>query len=58
MSPAHELRFGLFRLDMASERLWRATQELRLRPKSFAVLVYLVQRAGQLVTKDDLIEAI
>jgi DNA-binding response OmpR family regulator len=44
MAPEHELRFRLFRLDMASEHLWRAAQELRLRPKSFAVLAYLVQR--------------
>src|SRR5262245_36690555 len=58
MSLEYELRFGPFRLEVASERLWRATQELRLRPKRFAVLRYLVQHAGQLVTKDEILDAV
>lgn len=60
MATEHELRFGLgfgpFRLDTAGERLWQGTQELRLRPKSFAVLRYLVERPAQLVTREELLQ--
>ena len=35
--------------DLAAERLIRGTSEIRLRPKSFQVLRYLVERPGRLV---------
>lgn len=47
--------FGPFALDMENEQLWHDTRLIALKPKTFAVLRYLVQRAGQLVTKDDLL---
>ena len=50
--------FGLYRLDLAEARLWRGKQEVRLTGKAFAVLRYLVTHAGELVTKDDLFQAI
>jgi len=50
--------FGPFRLDLANASLWHAEQPVPLRPKTFAVLVYLVTHAGQLVTKDALFDAI
>src|SRR5262245_17941931 len=50
--------FGPFRLDRANARLWRAEQPVTLRPKTFEVLVYLVTHAGQLVTKEALLDAI
>jgi DNA-binding winged helix-turn-helix (wHTH) protein len=43
---------------MANARLWRRSQPITLRPKTFAVLCYLVQRAGRLVTKKELLDAI
>jgi hypothetical protein len=51
-----------FRLDTANQCLWRcadAGQEERilLTPKAFAVLAYLVEHAGCLVTPDELLEA-
>ena len=58
MAQEHELRFGPLRLDVTSQRLCRVRQALRWRPKSFAVLAYLVQRHGQLVTKDEILEAL
>ena len=51
-------RFSSFRLDPQNWRL-RKHDELRpLRPKTFAVLKYLLDNAGQLVTKDDLFKAV
>ena len=50
--------FGPFRLDQANAELWRAEQAVLLRPKTFALLVYLVTHAGQLVTKEALLDAL
>ena len=38
--------------------LRRGSEEVPLRPKSFAALTYLVEHHGQLVTKSALIEAV
>jgi DNA-binding winged helix-turn-helix (wHTH) protein/predicted ATPase len=50
--------FGAFRLDASTTCLWRGEQLLPLPPKPLAVLAYLVARAGQVVTKDELLEAV
>jgi len=39
-------------MDLARERLWREERAIRLRPKSWDVLRYLVERPGLLVTKE------
>src|SRR5262249_17821147 len=44
--------FGPFRMDLARERLWRDGEAIRLRPKSWDVLRYLVERPGLLITKE------
>src|SRR5882724_141454 len=45
-------------LDLANERLWCGDQALALRPKTFALLRYLVAHSGQLLTKAALLEAL
>ncbi len=50
--------FPPFRLDSNEQRLWRGTEEIRLRAKTFAVLRYLVEHPGQLVTKAALLDAV
>jgi predicted ATPase/DNA-binding winged helix-turn-helix (wHTH) protein len=45
-------------LDLANECLWCGDQALALRPKTFALLRYLVARPGQLLTKAALLEAL
>jgi DNA-binding winged helix-turn-helix (wHTH) protein/tetratricopeptide (TPR) repeat protein len=50
--------FGSFQLDVANASLRRGKQALVLTPKAFNVLRYLVEHAGQLVTKDDLWRAV
>ena len=42
-----------FSLDLANECLWKGSQAIKLRPKAFAVLEYLLGRPGQLVTKQN-----
>ncbi|MGE3540999.1 MAG: winged helix-turn-helix domain-containing protein [Candidatus Tectimicrobiota bacterium] len=54
MEETRSWHFGPFRLDLGAERLWREDEVVRLTAKAFGVLSYLVTRAGQLVTKDDL----
>ena len=45
-------------LDLANERLWYGDQARVLRPKTFALLRYLVEHPGQLLTKATLLEAL
>lgn len=52
------LLFPPFRLDVSNEQLWRDTELLALRPKPFAVLKYLVEHAGQIVTQAELRKAV
>jgi DNA-binding winged helix-turn-helix (wHTH) protein/tetratricopeptide (TPR) repeat protein len=51
MAEKQEYIFGPFRLSAAKEQLWRENEEIRLAPKVFAVLRYLVEHRGELVTK-------
>jgi DNA-binding winged helix-turn-helix (wHTH) protein/predicted ATPase len=50
------VRFGRYRLD--ANGLWRRSHEVRLTPKALAVLRVLVARAGQVVSKQELFEAV
>jgi TolB-like protein/DNA-binding winged helix-turn-helix (wHTH) protein len=47
-----------FTLDLAAERVLRGATEIKLRPKSFQVLRYLVERPGRLVTREELMQAV
>jgi DNA-binding winged helix-turn-helix (wHTH) protein len=58
MHQSGPLAFGGFRLDTSNAQLWRGRQEIALRPKAFAVLAHLVEHAGQLVTKQQLLDAV
>ncbi len=52
------LSFPPFRLDLVSERLWRGEREIPLRPKTLAVLRYLAERPGRLVSGAELLRAV
>ena len=56
MAPEHHLTFGPFRLEMPQSRLWRGDQVIPLRPRSLAMLGYLVAHAGRLVTKAEVLQ--
>ena len=58
-SAAHRTySFGEFTLDLDRGALLKAGADIKLRPKSFEMLRYLVERQGVLVSKDDLLDAI
>ena len=50
--------FQLFRLDTANHLLLHGDKRVSLTPKAFDVLRYLVERAGRLVTQDELLESL
>ena len=55
--------FAPFRLDPVNQCLWRRAdteheERVRLTPKAFSVLTYLVDHAGRLVTHDELLNAV
>jgi len=51
-------RFGPFRLDVAERRLLRDGEPIPLRLKVFDTLRVLIENAGRLVTKEELLQAI
>lgn len=57
-APTPSVVFGPFVLDLVGARLLRDGQALNIAPKPWAVLCYLAQRPGQLVTKDALLDAV
>jgi DNA-binding winged helix-turn-helix (wHTH) protein len=59
---ARPKEFPPFRLDAVNECLWRrrddeSDERIRLTPKAFAVLRYLVEHAGRLVSQNEILEA-
>src|SRR5260221_3340495 len=60
MKPVEKTRFWFegFVLDLKRGCVWGERGEIDLRPKSFEVLRYLVENAGRLVTKDELIKTV
>jgi TolB-like protein/DNA-binding winged helix-turn-helix (wHTH) protein/Flp pilus assembly protein TadD len=50
--------FKPFRLDTANHLLWRNGERVPIAPKGFDVLAYLVEHAGQVVTQDEILEAL
>src|SRR6266404_7844135 len=56
---SHQIHsFDGFTLDLTRGRLQRGQKEIKLRPKSFEVLRYLIENNGRLISKDELIHAV
>lgn len=55
---ARSLLFGPFRIDLASRELRRGDESIPLAPKSLDVLIYLAEHAGELVSRDQLFQAL
>lgn len=51
-------KFDVFLLDTANECLWRNGVQIALQPKPFAVLRYLVENPGRLITHNELLDAL
>ena len=48
-------RFGEFTLDPGRGRLLNADQEVKLRPKVYDALLYILENRGRLIAKEELI---
>ncbi len=55
---AKYITFGTFRLDFTNQCLWQGTRAISLRPKAFAVLTFLLKHPGQLVNKQQVLDAV
>ena len=55
---ARRYAFGPFLLDERERRLTRNGQVVHLQPKSFEVLLYLLEHAGNLVEKNEILDAV
>ena len=58
MAQADDPAAGPVWLDLEHEQLRRGDKPLHLRPKSFALLRYLVAHPGRVLSKDELVEAV
>ena len=47
-------RFGLFELDLSARRLLKQGNEVRVQDQPFQLLIALVERNGEIVTREDL----
>jgi DNA-binding winged helix-turn-helix (wHTH) protein len=48
------IRFGPFALDPTSRELRKRGHPVRLQPQQFAVLLLLIERAGQVVSREEI----
>src|SRR5262249_11031062 len=58
MQPAQQVTFAQYRLDLPNAQLWRGKRSIPLTNKAFVVLRYLVEHAGQVVSKAELFTAL
>ena len=56
--PPERYRFGPFELQLDGRRLVKDGVAVPLRPRAFDLLVALVERAGHLITKDELLDQV
>src|SRR5271163_2709210 len=52
--PTGIFQFGVFQLDLKARELHKAGIRVKLQDQPFRVLALLVERAGQVVTREDL----
>ena len=51
-------QFGEFTLDLARGAVLKGDEEIKLRPKVYEALKYLVENSGRLIGKQELIQAV
>jgi DNA-binding response OmpR family regulator len=55
---AARIQAGDLRIDTAGRRVWRGDVEIRLTSRQFDVLEFLVRRAGEVVSRGDLLRGV
>ncbi|MDP6182325.1 MAG: response regulator transcription factor [Gammaproteobacteria bacterium] len=58
LSGVTELKVGELKIDLLSQRVYRAGRHIRLQPREFKLLEYLARHSGQVVTRAMLLEAV
>ena len=58
MAADRQFAFGSFRFDARTGQLWRDGREVKLTPRAAAVLHMLVERAPEVVTKQELFDRV
>jgi DNA-binding winged helix-turn-helix (wHTH) protein len=58
MVADRQFAFGAFRFDARTGQLWRDGSEVKLTPRAAAVLQMLVERAPEVVTKQELFDGV
>jgi Tol biopolymer transport system component/DNA-binding winged helix-turn-helix (wHTH) protein len=58
LQPLKVFRFGDFALDCAQRRLLHGAEHLYLPPKTFELLLYLIQNRARVVEKEELLDSI
>lgn len=53
-----EYEFGSYRLNVNECKLWRGTEEIKVRPKLFSLLLVFLEHQGQMLEKDELIRSL
>ena len=52
--PSRRVRFGAFALDLCTDELWDGSTRLKVPDQSIQILEALLERPGELVTREDL----
>src|SRR5215813_9371076 len=50
--------FGSYRLNVSECKLWHGTEEIKLRPKLYALLVIFIEHQGRMLEKEELIRSL
>src|SRR5450759_1990223 len=58
VEPIVEYEFEGFRLDRVKRVLWRGTERVALPPKAIDLLLALIERAVELVRRDELLDSL
>lgn len=53
-----EYEFGSYRLNASECKLWHGTEEIKLRPKLFSLLVIFIEHQGRMLEKEELIRSL
>jgi len=55
---SNEIIFGILRIDLTAKRAYLSDKPLELLPREWAVLVYILNNLGKVVSKEQILEAI
>ena len=57
-NPSHLIELHPLRLDLRAGRMWKGERLVELRPKPWKLMLYMARRPGELLSKQELMDAI